>query len=559
METKVYNISNQIERYRDLAQNRMEKGDNLGALDYLFSALRIKPTLDVIVDIADNYADMGLYEKSNAFWYKYLDKAPKDKHEIAFYELAVNYFYLNELKTSAYYFHLKMQEDDEIDEEMGKELFEALTENARENKEYYIAYPFDRADYSSVSDRAKLELGLGKYQQSIKTYNKLPKESKDYKKSLKEMSLAYFLKGDYKKAISLSNQDIKLNGKNVQSLCNLSSVYYAQNDKEKSEEYLNKAIKIKDKSLEDYFKIAISGVERNNHKIVNEYMAKFLKENVQAIMLKNIYAISFFNLKDFNGAMKVFNEVLRIDSKNFTAKFYYEVCEKCLEDENYYKNFFPIDYNNPIRKEEIKKRKEYIKEIYSLPIEKRDNNYKRKEFCDLIIWGIIEGDKETAEISQKIICQSTTQKSVDMALELLLDVRVQENVKMMLVYYLILKGYKKPFGAVFGGIFVKVKRGNPVFENKPDGVKVFIGYALAIANLYAITKTDSERLCKSADRVYFNVKDRKDLNLTKEEIAGLICKEYKYPNFTDDIICDVFNIDGKVLKIYEEITEKNNE
>ena len=84
-----------IERFRTLADERAEKEDFLGALKFLLSARNIDPeNLGIISDIADLYADTGLLELSNKFWFLYLNKAPKEKRALAYEELAINYFYL---------------------------------------------------------------------------------------------------------------------------------------------------------------------------------------------------------------------------------------------------------------------------------------------------------------------------------------------------------------------------------------------------------------------------------------------------------------------------------
>ena len=84
----------------------------------LLSARNIDPeNLGVITDIADLYADTGLLELSNKFWFLYLNKAPKEKRALAYEELAINYFYLENFWASSYYFHQKLSVDGFISKE----------------------------------------------------------------------------------------------------------------------------------------------------------------------------------------------------------------------------------------------------------------------------------------------------------------------------------------------------------------------------------------------------------------------------------------------------------
>ena len=108
MEENLLLFDKSVSRYRKLADECSEREDFLGALRYLTSAKNIDPKdLGVIMDIADAYADAGLLELSNKYWFLYLDSAPKDKVAVAYEELAINYFYMDNFWASSYYFHKK--------------------------------------------------------------------------------------------------------------------------------------------------------------------------------------------------------------------------------------------------------------------------------------------------------------------------------------------------------------------------------------------------------------------------------------------------------------------
>ena len=66
---EVLTFDNSVLRYRNLAEERAEKGDFLGALSFLFSAKSIAKSHEVIMDIAYIYSDMSLFELSNKYWF----------------------------------------------------------------------------------------------------------------------------------------------------------------------------------------------------------------------------------------------------------------------------------------------------------------------------------------------------------------------------------------------------------------------------------------------------------------------------------------------------------
>ena len=101
-----------VDAYVKMANKYAEEGDLLKALSFLRSAYNFNPyNFQVILDIARIYADMSLFELSNKFLYRYMDKAPSSFTNKAYEELAINYFYLDNLWASGYYFHKKLKED----------------------------------------------------------------------------------------------------------------------------------------------------------------------------------------------------------------------------------------------------------------------------------------------------------------------------------------------------------------------------------------------------------------------------------------------------------------
>ena len=163
--------------YIKLAEERAVKGDLTGALGFLFTAKAISETPEIIAKIADIYSEMGTPEMSNKYWFYYLDKAPKDKVTIAFEELAINYFYLDDFLCSSYYFHEKLTRDGVIAKEgLDPEIIEFFSGEELKNNAYHIAYPFERADFSYEIKQGKRALSVGDFERAVKVFSAIPKE-----------------------------------------------------------------------------------------------------------------------------------------------------------------------------------------------------------------------------------------------------------------------------------------------------------------------------------------------------------------------------------------------
>ena len=109
MKGKILSVTDHLKKYIKKADECAEKEKFLSALGFCFSALSIKRTSETLSAIANVYADMGLYELSNKYWFYYLEKTPEKNCGRAYEELAINYFYLSNFTMSGYYFNKKIE------------------------------------------------------------------------------------------------------------------------------------------------------------------------------------------------------------------------------------------------------------------------------------------------------------------------------------------------------------------------------------------------------------------------------------------------------------------
>ena len=80
MDEKIINFPKGGNCYRNIAERLNQEGKPLEALGFLFTALKNEPkNSEVVADIADTYADMGLSDFSNKYWFKYIDLNNEDK------------------------------------------------------------------------------------------------------------------------------------------------------------------------------------------------------------------------------------------------------------------------------------------------------------------------------------------------------------------------------------------------------------------------------------------------------------------------------------------------
>ena len=262
------------ERDKKIARERAKNEDFMGALSILLSM--DNPTYETFAEIADVYSDMGLLELSNEYWYKFINVAPKEKLSIAYEELAINFFYLENLWASGYYFHQKISVDGYISNEgLDQEIIDFFSGNDYKKHAYRIAYPRERADYTLELKRSKRALSVGAFEDGVTALTAIPLERRTEEIS-GDLAISYLMCDKLDLAEEVCRDSIKRHGENVTAYCNLSTVYDMKEDYENSEYYYQKALSMRTGDRAEWYKIATCAIARQDHLTIIDCLKKIL-------------------------------------------------------------------------------------------------------------------------------------------------------------------------------------------------------------------------------------------------------------------------------------------
>ena len=551
--------------YVKLSDKKAEEGDLLGAIRLLFSALNVGGEPEVYADIADIYAEMGLYEKSNKYWLKYLDNVPKEKRGEAYEQLAVNFFYLENLFASSYYFHKKVLTDGFISQDgLSEDIIDFFSDSSAKKKLYRIAYPFDKADYSFELSAAKRALVNGDYLTAIKFYSSVPKECKQYFEASNELSIVYFLTGEIDKAIALTRENIKENGEKTSLLCNLSSMYGYKKDDEKAEYYYKKAKEIFDGDKEGMYKLATCSLERGDTKTAVEFLEKIVEERPYEINMSYLYALALANYGDFAKAEKIMKKVLFLKPDDVVIKYYVEVFSK-MQSSNLYDGIFPLEYIDDLPKSERQRRTRKIDQLLSSDPLKLDDKLKDDFARESLIWGVEKGTEKTVKKSIFLLSQMKGEKAKRIIKNHLLDPEMSDDTKRAMLFILIMTGEMKSLSVIIRGFYMKIKPRDLPCKKDPDGMVFYSAYALGLSRMIFSETSDFDKLAFATDKIYKKLKNKAtEYAFDKESLATLIVSESKIGDSKNvDNLMQIFGAKkdsfDKIKKLYDgEIKNENN-
>lgn len=545
MEQKILNFEKNEDRYLRLADKCIEREDFSGALAYLFNALNLNRKPDTLMDIADLYSRMGLYELSNKYWFYYIELAPKDKVSVAYEELAINFFYMDDFLTSSFYLHQKLAVDGFLSKEgMDKEMIDFFSGEEMKKNAYYVAYPFDKADYSYTVKRAKRALSSGNYLEAVKLFKSIPVECLD-EDSAGDLSVSYLMNDEPDTAIAVARDSLAKFGENLTAYCNLSNAYDFKEDFQKSEYYYQKALSVAKGEKNEEFKLATCAIERDDHITVKKCLEKILTERKYEATMQFFYGLSQLNLGEFDGARKTLSSVYRIDPTDKVFKFYAEYAEKLSNGGS--REYLPVKYLKNLPQCLVEN---YEKKLDALSVvtNKKAVNLRKEEFKNIVEWGLYSAE-ETARKSVFVLACDYSPYAKKLLKEYLMDSEGLTPIKQVIVYALTVNGLKEKLNIVDRNFFFSIKPKKLRFESDKSCELYVCAYALAFSRMAFLGVENLDALAKAINGIYAKFFDKLGKgDVTIEELASLAVYLCRFPRFqTEKEIMRVFEITKEKL------------
>lgn len=542
------------ERYLNIAQERQKNGDLEGALLVLFDGEKVSPSYEIYKGIAQIYSQMDLLEQSNKYWFKYMFCAPENEVSISYEELAINYYYLDNLWNAGYYMHKKLSVDGYINrDDIDKEVLDFFSGEELRKNAYRIVYPYDKANYEPEIKSAKRALRAGDFKHAVHSLEKVPTPCRD-QESDAELTLALVMNDELDKAEQHARQNIERFGQSVGAYCNLSTIYQMKDDVDKANYYYQKALSLRKGDEDEPYKIATCSIELNDHTTTKECVEKILQDRPYETPMRFFYAIALINLGDYTGAIKELKKAYRLDPTDYTVEYYLGIA-KGLENKTCSEKILPIAYVKELPKKVVQARCKQIKEMLKNP---KNLSTEIKKNFKILKWGLEFGDEQTVKTSAMILSTRSAKKFFEVAIDVLLDPNQKIETKQLILYALILKGYKGKIGFVLGGFYSSFIQKNMAFD-KGKAVDIYsCAYALCMSRMAFYGIEDLSKIPQSADKVYNGLKNKiTEAEVNNEELAGLILLECGYEDFDKvEKVCKVFEVGQKKLTLLKNLLQQ---
>ncbi len=511
--TKIIKVDNYLQRLKDSLDEKYINGDYLGALGVTDTISRIDTEYsDICVKRARIYYAMKRYSLATYEWFKYLSKATTKKaYGKAYNGLGANLYKMGEIGVAGYYFKMQIVGDRGTFYEYSDVTKEYYEEVVFSKDNYYIAYPYDIADFTKIIEQAEKLMKNGDFQGTIEKLKIIPENNKFYPTALVVISIAKFFTGDTQGAIEDVEKSIKIKP-SIASVCNAISMFTSIGDTKKADYYVEKLKDVKSDSGEDDNKIAMIYCERKNDVLAEVYAKNYLSKNPYDSVMLMLSGMINYNLKKYDLAESLFKRAYKI-SRSYVSKYYLDLSQS--------KKLERVEYNLDVPEFERKKIFERIGELIT-----EDNSFRLENQEEIYSLSEYAFTSENFQLQSSLITllgELSTKKAHDIMKNTLISPIVFDRIKSGVIGFLVADGFDGELSVVYSNVFKKISIYKANF-NKNNSV-----FTEAYAYLYAKLshlEDDFKPIKNSIEKIYDKLLE-KDILREVSDVKSLSAVVYE--------------------------------
>lgn len=553
IKAKVISFERDAEFFYRLSQKCMERGDMAEGIRYLRKAANsAKNDSSYAVELAKALSAVSQYDQSNLIYLKLLANGIKESK--CCFGLSQNLYFLNDLEHSYYYLNLFMDKyaGGYVDED--EEEYIEIIEEGEGQGGFNIVYPPEKRDMGDVIGNALSHMRGGMLAKAEALFETVPEGNPDYLYARNHMALCKFFLNDFAGVEEYCGQVLALDPDNVFALCTLCSMYNFIQDSPQTKYYLDKILSIKTDDLTDLFKIATTLCEVKEHDLGLKYLKRLLAQKPYDINIMFLTAIGYYNTGDLKASVNTFLEILKLNDRNYAAKFYLNLINRIAREGDIEKGFFqPLEYVCQVPYGEMLTRVKYVKELTAYKVRQLVDEPRFWELCD---WCFTLDDFRLHSALIKKLSAVMNGKITDFFKEKLIDPQIKTRVKELIIERFMLKGVSPPYDISVDYI---VRKLSPIIEKpKKEEKSIYQAYSLAYVKLltFVSDKYFERDIYRSYRDVLQKAKDKPGLG-SRPLLAAVVAYGIGKPSARiKKHLCKLFGVDQKsfnaLLKELEE-------
>ena len=478
--TKIYKIKHTGKIYDKLLEKRLKNNDYEGVLNAgYYSIFKLK---DESYPLYEKMAKANFmieeYAKATNFWFLHLANCDEESKALSYYGLGACFYRMGNRELATHYFNeyynRKRINYDDYDEVLS-ELFEEISSV---KDKYYLAYPYNKANFDKLLEKVVNYIKSGYYEKALKELEIIPSDSKYYVDALIQRALCKYILGNTEEALKDISLAVELDGDNTIAIFNAISMFFASGKIAETKKLLDVLTSSSEyNNPENAEKTALIFCELKNYEMAEKFLTSALKEYPFKLNLLLLNGITKYNLKKYSEALEIFSKCNRLQN-SYVYNYYIRLAKSAVKKAENGSSISVLNYTFGVQDKEYKR----IVNRFNKFLEQGNIDKKHHaELNRLFDYAYETADSKLLGKMLSILNRMNDGYAIRIICKYLLKVDMLDSIKRSLIALLVFKGYNGLICFVYGNLYHEVDVSQPSFDDDYGILKE--SYSVCISKL----------------------------------------------------------------------------
>ncbi len=510
---KTLSIDFSPDRLLDIASRHLDAHNYLDALRMLNKNAELNGNdAEAYMTYAEIFDDMGLYERSVNFWFRYIDCAEDGADFADAYEgLAVDFLNMGEKGFAAFYYNkLLLETDAELTDADRREIIESFL--LTEKPSLKVAYPPALADYTAEMERGVELMRGGDFEGAVAEFSKVGEGNEKFAAARNYIAMCFVICDRLDEAEAECLKSLERNPEDIQAISILAAVKTQQKKFSESRALAEKLMSLEVKDPDEIYRIATVACENGMHGEAYSLFEKLEGDLGYDLSVLYFKAVAAYNSGRTEESLKVFDKLLVIYPESVTARYTRQIVRNSIDGGN--GGDIPYFYRLPQTERESNLK--ILAAFHSLNKAEAAKLCENIDITDNILWCFDEREGNGSAELQYLGASCAVKAELDGLLrDILLDAELPDGLKIETVSEIACRNNGGTYGVVLCNIYRRVqliKLEIPAAKRK----KFIKAYAALVSRFGIVGDDYVEKLHDAAEKLYYDLAEKGKLSAAED-------------------------------------------
>ncbi len=505
-----------------LAADMVDNHNYIGALKMLNKNAELEGNdSDSLMLYAEIFDDMGLYEKSVNYWFRFMEYVEIESTDLCdcFEGLAVGFMNLGNEHFSAYYYNKLLTESAEMDGLSREDILKDFV--SEDENPLKFAYPPELADCSDIINEGISRMKAGEYERASEEFEKVEEGNERYLAARNYIAMCKIITDKNEEAEQECLSILEKYPGNVQALTTLAAVRTEEGRTAEALELAEKLLSLNVENPDDRYKIATVCCENKLHGEAYKLFCKLTEELSYDLSLLYFKAVSAYNCGKYTESFEAFDRLLTVYPRAVTARYHYTKAREAYENGNVYELDYFYRLPQEVRESSLKLLAAYMK----LSRKEARKLSAHLDITDCILWCFDESERGSDELKELGAQVAVKAEFDNLVQDILVNAFLPDQLKINVMTAIAERNQFDDFGVVVCNIFKRISF-DELFIGRAKRTNFIKAYAKLIAHFSIIDDDYGRAFSQAAEDLYEEMSGLETLWMATKNRAALTAAIY---------------------------------